>query len=44
VIGLVVGGAMLAVLGGVLGVTLGFSFRDQLERRICGWFPGCDDE
>jgi uncharacterized membrane protein (Fun14 family) len=44
VTGLVVGGAMLAALGAVLGLVAGFALRDFLERRICGWVPGADDE
>jgi hypothetical protein len=40
-------GVIAAVVGVccmIVGMTLGFSLRDHLERRICGWFPGCDDE
>jgi hypothetical protein len=35
---------LVGVCCSVVGLTLGFSLRDHLERRICGWFPGCDDE
>jgi hypothetical protein len=43
-----VGASVLVVLGLVsglvLGVPIGFAFRDALERRICGWLPGSDEE
>lgn len=47
-IGAVMGTVMLVVMCAaaalVVGVTLGFGFRDALERRICGWCPGSDEE
>lgn len=29
---------------GVIGMTLGFCFRDHLERKISGWVAGADEE